>query len=448
MAHKVSLFERRGWKLFMGKLYGLGAAVVIAGALFKLMHWPGAGIMLTIGMSVEGVIFVFSAFEPLPHPEPHWEIVYPELMDGFAWEVELPERTHGSSVAATEAGAAPPQIVQPNAPPQQIMSPQVVQQAAIPAFTGSLDLSGVDTSLISSGLNKLGKSVEKLNVLSETAVAAGTFTEKIQQASQTISNISQSYENSSQVVSESMLMLSDTYQGASKTVSSSGKSMSEEVTKTSKKMSEIMTSAADGFSKIVADSGKQVGDEVTKMGRQVGDEVTKMGKQVGDEVTKMGKQMANVVGGAADEAAKVVADSGKLVGEEITKTGKQMAGVVGNATEIFATTFTVIDQHIKTSMEGLKHGNSSYNKQIESLNKNMTALNTIYELQSQEVSKYHKNSTVMGQQLEKYVGELKQAAEANHALHKGVAQLNQSIGELNNIYGSMLSAVQMATKKR
>jgi gliding motility-associated protein GldL len=430
MAHKVSLFERKGWKLFMGKLYGLGAAVVIAGALFKLMHWPGAGMMLTIGMSVEGVIFVFSAFEPLPHPEPHWEIVYPELMDGFAWEVELPERTHGSSLAAVAAPpvagvAAPPQIAQQAAPPQ-VVQPVAQQVAAMPAFTGSLDLSGVDTSQLTSGLNKLGKSVEKLNVLSETAAAAGVFTEKIQAASQTISNFSQSYESSSQVVSESMLMLSDTYQGASQVVSNSGKSMSEEVSKTSKKMSEIMTGAADGFNKIVVESGKQVGDEVTKMG----------------------KQLANVVGGAADGVAKVVGDSGKLVGEEIARTGKQMAEVVGNATEIFASTFTVIDQHIKTSMEGLKHGNSSYNKQIESLNKNMTTLNTIYELQSQEVQKYHKNSAAMGQQLDKFVGELKQAAEANQALHKGVAQLNQSIGELNNIYGSMLSAVQMATKKR
>ena len=32
----------KGWKKFMAKLYGFGAAVVIVGALFKIMHWPGA----------------------------------------------------------------------------------------------------------------------------------------------------------------------------------------------------------------------------------------------------------------------------------------------------------------------------------------------------------------------------------------------------------------------
>ena len=44
----------------MAKLYGFGAAIVILGALFKLMDWPGAGAMLTIGLSTEAIIFFFS----------------------------------------------------------------------------------------------------------------------------------------------------------------------------------------------------------------------------------------------------------------------------------------------------------------------------------------------------------------------------------------------------
>src|SRR5215469_13405860 len=74
----AELTATRGWKLFMAKLYGLGAAVVIVGALFKIMHWPGASIMLTVGLLVEAVIFIFSAFEPL-HEELDWTLVYPEL---------------------------------------------------------------------------------------------------------------------------------------------------------------------------------------------------------------------------------------------------------------------------------------------------------------------------------------------------------------------------------
>lgn len=66
------------FKNLMAKLYGIGAAIVILGALFKLMDWPLAGEMLTIGLSTEAIIFFFSAFEK-PHEDPDWSLVYPEL---------------------------------------------------------------------------------------------------------------------------------------------------------------------------------------------------------------------------------------------------------------------------------------------------------------------------------------------------------------------------------
>src|SRR5690606_13697571 len=75
------------WKMFMAKLYGFGAAIVIVGAMFKIMHWPGAGAMLVIGLSTEAVIFMFSAFEPL-HEDPKWELVYPELALGHDEDVD------------------------------------------------------------------------------------------------------------------------------------------------------------------------------------------------------------------------------------------------------------------------------------------------------------------------------------------------------------------------
>jgi gliding motility-associated protein GldL len=68
----------KAWKKFMAKLYGIGAAVVIIGAMFKIQHWPFASLLLVVGLSTEAVIFFFSAFEPL-HEEPDWSLVYPEL---------------------------------------------------------------------------------------------------------------------------------------------------------------------------------------------------------------------------------------------------------------------------------------------------------------------------------------------------------------------------------
>jgi len=75
-------------KKTMNFAYGMGAAVVIIGALFKLMHWPGASEMLIAGLGTEAFIFAMSAFEPV-HKELDWSLVYPELAGGEAKKKEV-----------------------------------------------------------------------------------------------------------------------------------------------------------------------------------------------------------------------------------------------------------------------------------------------------------------------------------------------------------------------
>ena len=62
-------------------VYGLGASVVILGALFKIMHWPFGNLMLIIGLVVEALVFAYSAFEPVDD-DLDWALVYPELAGG------------------------------------------------------------------------------------------------------------------------------------------------------------------------------------------------------------------------------------------------------------------------------------------------------------------------------------------------------------------------------
>ena len=50
-------------KKFFNYAYGIGASIVILGALFKIQHWPFGSEMLTIGMAVEALVFFLSAFE-------------------------------------------------------------------------------------------------------------------------------------------------------------------------------------------------------------------------------------------------------------------------------------------------------------------------------------------------------------------------------------------------
>ncbi|TCI91402.1 T9SS inner membrane protein PorL/GldL [Tenacibaculum sp. M341] len=75
--------QSKSTKRMFNMAYGFGAAIVIAGALFKIMHFPGANIMLIVGMSVEALVFALSAFEPV-EDELDWTKVYPELADGSA----------------------------------------------------------------------------------------------------------------------------------------------------------------------------------------------------------------------------------------------------------------------------------------------------------------------------------------------------------------------------
>ena len=72
-------------KLF-NMAYGLGASIVILGALFKILHWKlgplNGGVLLAIGLITEAIIFAISAFEPVDD-DLDWSLVYPELSGGM-----------------------------------------------------------------------------------------------------------------------------------------------------------------------------------------------------------------------------------------------------------------------------------------------------------------------------------------------------------------------------
>ena len=73
-------YAQPGVQATVGMIYSLGAAVVIVGALFKIQHWPGAGVMLTAGMLTEVLLFAIGIFEK-PHATYHWEHVFPALVE-------------------------------------------------------------------------------------------------------------------------------------------------------------------------------------------------------------------------------------------------------------------------------------------------------------------------------------------------------------------------------
>jgi len=160
------LFETKKGKTVMGLLYGLGAAVVIVGALFKIMHWPGAGPMLIVGLSTEALIFAVSAFEP-QHLPLDWTLAYPELagMDD--------EDGHGKRGNAVE------------------QLDTMLEEAKIgPELIESLG----------QGLRSLSTNANKLSEISDASVATAEYTSSLQNASSKVTTLAGSYEEASQAL--------------------------------------------------------------------------------------------------------------------------------------------------------------------------------------------------------------------------------------------------------
>ncbi len=157
----------KGWKKFMAKLYGWGAAIVILGALFKIQHWPGAGLMLTIGLTTEAIIFFFSAFEPI-HEDVDWTLVYPELRSG--------EPAHSEVAALNDEGSITEQL------------DHMLEEAKIePELIASLG----------EGLRSLSSQASKLNDIADASVATNEYTQSLKGASVKVGELTETYSRAS-----------------------------------------------------------------------------------------------------------------------------------------------------------------------------------------------------------------------------------------------------------
>lgn len=188
--------ESHKFKVFMKYLYGWGASVVLIGALFKLTHWPGATVMLTVGLIIEAIIFFFSAFEPL-HEELDWTLVYPQLA-GLDANNEFP--TEKMSISSSASGDA------------------------ISKFNNMIEKAG-DTNLFEkfgNGIEKLNTQVTKMSDVSDAALATNEYTTNMKGAAGAVSNLIESYNKSADAVNYSAESLSDSFNGASQKVSAGG----------------------------------------------------------------------------------------------------------------------------------------------------------------------------------------------------------------------------------
>lgn len=92
----MSFVKTKGFKYIKNLLIGVGAAVVLMGALFKLESWEGASTMLIIGLSVEALIFLFLGLIG-PEKDYYWEKLYPGLDDYHSRIAPLTEGDVGAT---------------------------------------------------------------------------------------------------------------------------------------------------------------------------------------------------------------------------------------------------------------------------------------------------------------------------------------------------------------
>lgn len=190
------------WKNFMAKLYGIGAAVVIVGALFKIQHWPLADVFLILGLSTEAVIFFFSAFEP-PHEDPDWSLVYPELATGERAEGDDFRKDDQRSITEQlddmlEAAKIEPELIESLGNGMRSLSDQAKQMteitgaaAATNEYANSLKDASTKVSSLSDSYAKASESLVGLTANVDAGKSAG---ESLSRMSQNLSALNEMYE--------------------------------------------------------------------------------------------------------------------------------------------------------------------------------------------------------------------------------------------------------------
>lgn len=166
MASNSNSFKAKFYNNIMPKVYGIGAAVVILGAMFKILDWQFANIMIGVGLTTEAIIFFLSSFEPRQE-EMDWSKIYPELGDGSA------KKSKGDDVSAK--------------------------------LDDMLSKAKIGPELIESlgkGMQNLAVSAEKMGNLSDAAVATNEYATNVKSAAKTLVDMNASYSKTAAALTE------------------------------------------------------------------------------------------------------------------------------------------------------------------------------------------------------------------------------------------------------
>ncbi|PIF05187.1 MAG: hypothetical protein CSA36_08025 [Draconibacterium sp.] len=220
------IVKSKRWRTFMGYIYGWGAAVVMIGALFKLEHIKGSGILLAVGLCTEAIIFFLSAFEP-PLNLPEWSRVYPELDEDF--DVEGMGLTTPKSKNGLEGLFASNEL-----------TPDLIDR-------------------VGKGLNDLSNTAKGISDISSATLATDMYVKNLGSASESMSNLAEVNNKANQTINSSVGSLVETYTSAANKISETGLSAMDKIHKSG----ELFSSQLAETTKKLADTYQQAGSSVS-----------------------------------------------------------------------------------------------------------------------------------------------------------------------------------------
>ena len=193
-----------------GYVFGFGASVVIIGALFKIMHWPGAGVILTAGMGTEALLFIVTALAN-PHKVYNWERVFPQIYDETADEAVTSNIIGGGTPATAIGGGSVSGIIGAGATGASGAAIAGGTSGTLSAVAASEinSMSETDLEKLKNGISKLSETAEQLNNLSQAGTTASQFAQNMANANNALTNY-----NAAQVqINNATNTLLSSYQG-------------------------------------------------------------------------------------------------------------------------------------------------------------------------------------------------------------------------------------------
>jgi gliding motility-associated protein GldL len=335
-----NIVESKAYKNFMAKLYGWGASIVIVGALFKIQHYPGAGLMLGLGLGTEALIFFMSAFEP-QHIEPDWSLVYPELW-GLYHENE-PHPDGFDIITSADNG-------------KKLSTTQELDKM--------LEEAKIGPELIASlgeGMRNLSENALKLSGVSSAAGATDAFVSNLSKASDSVEKLNNIYDKTSESLTQNV--------GVNEELANSMKGVINSANKTSESFNTFANTVQQeiGANEEYVNSLKLATESAQNLANQYTNSAANLTK--------------------ATEAIDFSEIDGKSYGEQIQKVTKNLSALnavyelqLQNTNEQLEKT-QQMQKSVGDFVNNINETSESvqkYKEQAEALAKNLSALNSVY----------------------------------------------------------------------